>query len=237
MHSCISASDEASSPKHDAGCPSAVKDQRSPQSCRRCAALPSTKSVPPAARFAAALPSLTASTPRPDGPILIDTRWGAQHHRWRLTWTILTTLSARSSPPRSAPLAQRSIRRTAMTPLTIARAARTAGPNIKSPTSTVRSTRRMRSSRSAFLEPCTGSLACRADPAVRTPLRLAGAIPTRGKISHSLPIVPDARVRLKDGGAPPFSSADRAAVLLLLAWRPPKKIVTPTAAARSLRDP
>jgi hypothetical protein len=38
------------------------------------------------------------------------------------------------------------------------------------------------------------------------------------------------RARLKDGGAPPFSSADQAAVLRSRRRWPPKKIVTPTAA-------
>src|SRR3546814_16003717 len=55
-----------------------------------------------------------------------------------------------------------------------------------------------------------GSLACRTAPSVRTPLRLAGHHSTRGKISHSLPMMSDDRDSLKDGGAPPFSSADRA---------------------------
>ncbi|BAI96642.1 hypothetical protein SJA_C1-18080 [Sphingobium indicum UT26S] len=71
LRSHISASDCASSPKHDAGCPSAVKDQRSPQFCRRSATLRDNKIGSPAARFAAATPSLTASTPRPDRSILI----------------------------------------------------------------------------------------------------------------------------------------------------------------------
>ncbi len=79
-HSHISASDGASSPKHDAGCSSAVKDQRPPQFCRRSAPLPGNKIGSPAARYAATMPSLTASTPRPAEPILIDERWGARHH-------------------------------------------------------------------------------------------------------------------------------------------------------------
>ena len=33
---------------------------------------------------------------------------------------------------------------------------------------------------------------------------------TRGKISHSLPMMSGDRSRLKDGGAPPFSSAGQA---------------------------
>src|SRR3546814_7064713 len=44
-------------------------------------------------------------------------------------------------------------------------------------------------------------------PHAATPCR---SVPTRGNISHRLPIMSDGRDRLKDGGAPPFSSADRA---------------------------
>lgn len=44
------------------------------------------------------------------------------------------------------------------------------------------------------------------------------------------------RAGLKDGGAPPFSLAGQRSACLQPRW-PPKKIVTPTAASRSLRDP
>src|SRR5204863_164126 len=85
----------------------------------------------------------------------------------------------------------------------------------------------------AFHRDDTGSLACRTDPSVRAPLRLAGGASPRGKISHSLPILSGGRDRLKPGGAPPFSSADRALRINLERRWPPKKIVTPTAALRS----
>src|SRR3546814_9368839 len=42
------------------------------------------------------------------------------------------------------------------------------------------------------------------------PVRSRGMIPGGKKLSHRIPILPDVRDRLKDGGAPPFSSADHA---------------------------
>src|SRR3546814_14592455 len=82
----------------DAGCSSAVKDQRSPRFCRRSAALPGNKIGSPAARFAAAMPSLTASTPRPAEPILIDERWGARSDESRVGKECVSTCRSRWSP-------------------------------------------------------------------------------------------------------------------------------------------
>jgi hypothetical protein len=69
-----------------------------------------------------------------------------------------------------------------------------------------------------------GSLACRADPSVRTLLRLAGGLPTRGKISLYSHCARRSGAACKDERSPQFSQGLHCAALRSI----PEKIGSPT---------